>query len=333
MLAIVFAGLIAFIILMYVLLDGFDLGIGILFPFSHSESERDQMMNAVAPVWDGNETWLVFGGAMLYGAFPKAYGMLLPILYMPLMLMLVALVFRGVSFEFRFKAKRTKVIWNWAFAISSMAATFFQGVVLGDFIQGFPTHGVGVYVSDPDWITPFSLLTGFALVCGYSLLGACWLIMKTHGRLQQRMRELAKGLLVLVVFFMVFVSIWTPLHNDAIFARWYSWPNVAYLSILPLLSFSAAFLCFKKLNDEREKNEWQPFVCSLLIFLGAYLGAGISVYPYIIPHMLTIWEAQAPDTTLWFILIGVLIMLPILLAYTVYAYWVFWGKNTEGYHG
>lgn len=272
MLGFTFAALIAFIILMYVLLDGFDLGIGILFPFSHSEAERDQMMNAVAPVWDGNETWLVFGGAMLYGAFPKAYGMLLPILYMPLMLMVVALVFRGVSFEFRFKAKRTKAIWNWAFALSSLAAAFFQGVILGNFIQGFPDQELGAYTNNPDWISPFSLLTGMALLFGYALLGACWLIMKTSGKLQKRMRVLAKGLLCMVTLFMIFVSIWTPLHHENIFVRWYAWPNVLYLACLPAISFGAAIIAFVQLQQEAQKNEWRPFVCSLLIFFWCVFG-------------------------------------------------------------
>lgn len=329
MLPFLFAGLIAFIVIMYVILDGFDLGIGILFPFTDSEKERDQMMNAIAPVWDGNETWLVFGGAMLYGAFPKVYGTLLPLLYMPLMLMLIGLIFRGVSFEFRFKANKSKHIWNWAFSLSSIAAAFFQGIVLGCFVQGFPYESARLASEKVLWLTPFSLLTGIALVCGYGLLGASWMIIKSKDRLQQKMFHYAKGLLILVSIFLVFVSIWTPFHNQLIFDRWYSFPNIVYLAPLPLLT---AFLIYKTWGSLSIGQEWQPFIYSIIIFLCAYAGIGISVYPYLIPHQLTFWQAAAPDSTLLFILVGVVIMLPILIAYTLYAYHVFHGKSDENYH-
>jgi len=329
MLPFIFAGLIAFIIIMYVILDGFDLGIGILFPFTHSERERDRMMNAIAPVWDGNETWLVFGAAMLYGAFPQVYGLLLPILYMPIMLMLIALIFRGVSFEFRFKAQKSKAIWNWAFAISSLSAAFLQGAILGAFVQGFYVPQNGILGADADWLTPFSLLTGIALVCGYGLLGACWMIIKSDGRLQKKMVHFAHGLLVLVALFLIFVSIWTPLHDRVIFYRWYSFPNIVLLSPLPIIT---AFMIVCTWISLKRKQEWQPFVYSIIIFLCAYAGVAVSVYPYLVPYQLTFWEAAAPDTTLWFILIGVIIMLPTLIAYTLYAYKIFWGKSDEGYH-
>ncbi|WED44253.1 cytochrome d ubiquinol oxidase subunit II [Legionella cardiaca] len=329
MLPFVFAVLLGFIIMMYVILDGFDLGIGILFPFTSNEKERDTMMNSIAPVWDGNETWLVFGGAMLYGAFPKIYGLLLPVLYMPIMLMLIALIFRGVSFEFRFKAKKTKAIWNWAFSVSSVAATFFQGVILGAFVQGFSIDELSMIINSPDWLTPFSLCTGIALVCGYALLGATWMIIKSTGRLQRKMIHHAQGLLVLVSLFLIFVSIWTPLHSDEIFHRWYSVPNVFLLSPLPLLATVAIYKAWKNLNVA---SEYKPFIYSIVIFLCAYLGIGISVYPYLIPHQVTLWEAAAPDSTLKFILVGVIIMLPILLAYTLYAYHLFRGKSSGDYH-
>ena len=329
MLPFIFAGLIGFIILMYVILDGFDLGIGILFPFTSGESERDTMMNSIAPVWDGNETWLVFGGAMLYGAFPKVYGLLLPILYMPIMLMLIALIFRGVSFEFRFKAKKSKPIWNWTFSISSVAATFFQGVILGAFVQGFSINESLMTINNPDWLTPFSLCTGIALVCGYALLGATWMIIKSTGRLQRKMIHYARGLLVLVSIFLIFVSIWTPLHNEEIFYRWYSFPNVFLLSPLPLFALVAIYQIWKNLNTG---SEYKPFIYSIVVFLCAYTGIAISVYPYLIPYQVTLWEAAAPDSTLRFILIGVVIMLPILLAYTLYAYHLFRGKTSENYH-
>ncbi|MGQ3891754.1 cytochrome d ubiquinol oxidase subunit II [Legionella sp. CNM-4043-24] len=329
MLPLIFAVLLGFIIIMYVILDGFDLGIGILFPFTANETERDTMMNSVAPVWDGNETWLVFGGAMLYGAFPKVYGLLLPILYMPIMLMLIALIFRGVSFEFRFKAKTTKPIWNWTFAISSVAAAFFQGVILGAFVQGFPIDESSMTINQPDWLTPFSLCTGIALVCGYALLGATWMIIKSSGRLQRHMIHHARGLLVLVSLFLIFVSIWTPLHSDEIFNRWYSFPNILLLSPLPLLTAIAIYQIWKNLNTA---SEYKPFIYSIVVFLCAYIGIGISVFPYLIPHQVTIWEAAAPDSTLLFVLVGVVIMLPILLGYTLYAYYLFRGKSSGHYH-
>ncbi|WP_133129638.1 cytochrome d ubiquinol oxidase subunit II [Legionella yabuuchiae] len=330
MLPLIFACLLGFIIIMYVILDGFDLGIGILFLFAQSERERDIMMNSIAPVWDGNETWLVFGGAMLYGAFPMVYGLLLPILYMPIMLMLVALIFRGVSFEFRFKAEASKPIWNWAFTVSSIAAAFFQGVILGAFVQGFNINEEAMVISDPDWITPFSLMTGVALICGYALLGSTWMVIKSEDELQRKMIHFAKGFLCLIAAFLIFVSIWTPLHDEEIFNRWYSIPNFFLLMPLPAITALMIVLTWRNLTLG---NEVKPFIYSVIIFLCSYCGIGISVYPYLIPHDVTLWEAAAPDSTLIFILVGVVIMLPILLGYTFYAYKVFWGKSAEaGYH-
>lgn len=328
MLPVIFAVILAFIIIMYVILDGFDLGIGILFPFTHSERERDHMMNSIAPVWDGNETWLVFGGAMLYGAFPLVYGLLLPILYMPLMLMVIALIFRGVSFEFRFKAEKSKSLWNWIFALSSFAAAFLQGVILGCFVQGFPLNEAQTTVN-AIWLTPFSLLTGLALICGYGLLGATWMVIKCEGRLQNKMIHYAKGLLMLVSFFLIFVSIWTPLHSVETFNRWYSFPNILWLSPLPIITSVMIYLTWQTLT---RGQEIKPFLYSIIIFLCAYTGIGISVYPYLIPRQVTLWDAAAPDSTLKFILIGVVIMLPVLIGYTGYAYHVFRGKSHEGYH-
>lgn len=329
MLPLIFFLLLGLIVLVYVVLDGFDLGIGILFPFTSDEKERDVMMNSIAPVWDGNETWLVFGGAMLYGAFPKVYGLLLPVLYMPIMLMLIGLIFRGVSFEFRFKAKKSKPIWNWSFAISSVVATFFQGVILGAFVQGFSMEGASLSPAKLTWLTPFSLCTGVALICGYALLGASWMIIKSKGLLQTKMIHYARGLLVLVSMFLIFVSIWTPLHSREIFERWYTFPNIVYLSPLPLI---AVFCIYKIWQNLNKKSEYKPFYYTIIVFLCAYLGIGVSVYPYLIPNKITIWQAAAPDSTLMFILIGVAVMLPILLAYTLYAYHLFKGKASENYH-
>jgi cytochrome d ubiquinol oxidase subunit II len=331
MLPLIFAILLAFIIIMYVILDGFDLGIGILFPFTSNEDDRDQMMNSIAPVWDGNETWLVFGGAMLYGAFPEAYGTLLPMVYMPLMLMLIALIFRGVSFEFRFKANTSKPLWNWLFSISSVAAAFLQGILLGCFVQGFPFDPTAFIATKQElWLTPFSLMTGIALVCGYGLLGATWMIMKSHDELQRTMIQYAKGLLVLVSFFLIIVSIWTPLNSQEVFDRWYRFPNMLLLSPLPLITAIVIYMNWHFLS--KLNKEYQPFLCSILIFLCAYLGIAISVYPYLIPHQLTFWQAAAPNSTLQFILVGVVLMLPLLLAYTAYAYHVFRGKSYHNYH-
>ncbi|STX28756.1 cytochrome D ubiquinol oxidase subunit II, cyanide insensitive [Legionella beliardensis] len=332
MLPFLFAGLLGFIIIMYVILDGFDLGIGILFPFTESEIERDQMMSSVAPVWDGNETWLVFGGAMLYGAFPMVYGLLLPILYMPLMLMLVGLIFRGVSFEFRFKATTSKPLWNWIFTISSISAAFFQGVVLGCVVQGFPINEMQLTINDINWLSPFSLLTGIALICGYGLLGATWMVIKGQGKLQRKMIHYAKGMLILVSLFLIIVSIWTPLHSEEIFTRWYSMPNIFFLAPLPILTGVAILITWLNLSNISAGNEVKPFIGSIIIFLCAYIGIAISIYPYLIPHQVTIWEAAAPDSTLIFILVGVAIMLPVLLAYTLYSYRVFRGKTAENFY-
>ncbi|KTC80207.1 cytochrome d ubiquinol oxidase subunit II [Legionella cherrii] len=331
MLPLIFAVLLAFIVVMYVILDGFDLGIGILFPFTSSEGERDKMMNSIAPVWDGNETWLVFGGAILYGGFPLVYGALLPVLYIPIMFMLIALIFRGVSFEFRFKADKSKPIWNWLFTIGSIAAAFFQGVILGCFVQGFSMNPQTMAIIQSTWLTPFSLFTGVALICGYGLLGATWMIIKSRGKLQSKMVHYARGLLIAVSFFLVFVSIWTPLHSTEVFNRWYQFPNFLWLSPLPLITACAIFLAWRNLSLN-SYDERKPFIYSIIIFLCSYIGIAISVYPYLIPRQITIWEAAAPSSTLIFILVGVAIMLPILLAYTLYAYFLFRGKTEGHYH-
>lgn len=320
------AVIISFAVIMYVLLDGFDLGIGILFPWIKDHHSRDIMMSTVAPVWDGNETWLVLGAASLYASFPVAYSTLLPALYMPLMVMLAALIFRGVAFEFRFKAQKSRFFWDWAFAMGSTVAAFGQGLVLGTFVKGYgnvlPTN-----VSALQWLSPFSLMTGVAVVVGYALLGATWLIMRTVGELQQKMFRAAKILLIGVVCFMAAVSIWSPLLSSHIFNRWFALPNFYYLSILPLLTGIAVLFNFYCLF---KKHEIWPFVLSVGLFIFAYIGFCISSWPYIIPHAVTIWEAASPPSSLKFTLVGVCILLPVLLAYTAYAYRVFGGKVTSG---
>ncbi|MDJ0949228.1 MAG: cytochrome d ubiquinol oxidase subunit II [Alphaproteobacteria bacterium] len=336
-LTLIWAGIIAFGIIMYVLLDGFDLGIGILFPWVADDVDRDVMMNSVAPVWDGNETWLVLGGAALFGAFPLAYSVLLPALYLPLMLMLFALILRGVSFEFRFKAEgRGRAMWSAAFALGSTIAAFAQGATLGAFVQGVrveaepgtaPAFAGGAF----DWFSLFSAATGFAVVFGYALLGASWLIIKTEGQLQEWSRAIAGRLLYVVLFFMLLVSVATPYLEPAIAERWFSLPNFYYLSPVPLLTAGFAAGLWWALKRGREVL---PFVCSVGLFLLGFAGLAVSVLPYVVPRSLTIWEAAAPPESQIFLLVGVLVLIPVILGYTTYAYGVFRGKvrAEDGYH-
>ncbi|ARU89861.1 cytochrome d ubiquinol oxidase subunit II [Pseudomonas sp. M30-35] len=331
-LSLIWAVLIAFGVMMYVIMDGFDLGIGILFPFVRDEGERDLMMNSVAPVWDGNETWLVFGGAALFGAFPLAYAVVLDALYLPLIFMLLGLIFRGVAFEFRFKAKAHKRhIWDKAFIGGSITATFFQGVALGAYIDGIEVVD-RVYAGSPlEWLKPFALFCGLALVAAYALLGCTWLIMKTDGRLQEQMHNLAKPLILVVLAVTGVVSLWTPLAHAEIAERWFSLPNLFWFLPVPLL----VMLCTWALWRAVEKRQhYAPFLLTLgLIFLG-YSGLGISLWPNIIPPSVTIWEAASPPQSQAFILVGALFIVPFILMYTAWSYYVFRGKmsHDHGYH-
>lgn len=331
-LSLIWAVIIAFGVMMYVVMDGFDLGIGILFPFVKSEGERDVMMNTVAPVWDGNETWLVLGGAALFGAFPLAYAVVLSALYLPLIFMLLGLIFRGVAFEFRFKAKAAKRhLWDKAFIGGSLTATFFQGVALGAYIDGFEVVD-RVYVGGAlDWLTPFSLFCGLALIAAYALLGCTWLIMKTEGRLQLQMHDMARPLVFVLLGVTGIVSLWTPLAHADIAERWFSLPNIFWFMPVPLL----VLLCTWALLRAVARNaNYSPFLLTLtLIFLG-YSGLGISLWPNIIPPSISIWEAAAPPQSQGFILVGALFIIPFILMYTAWSYYVFRGKVTEedGYH-
>lgn len=322
LLILTWAAIISFIIIMYVLLDGFDLGIGILFPWIKQGQYRDIMMSSVVPIWDGNETWLVFGAATLYAAFPLAYSILLPTLYMPIMILLVSLIFRGVAFEFRFKARRSQFIWDISFAVGSTIAAFIQGIILGTFVQGYGYH-LPLSTAPYLWLTPFSIFTGIAVICGYALLGATWLIIKTEGELQNQLFKVAKILLGLVAFFLVAVSVWTPFVEPKIMQRWFSLPNFFYLSPLPLLTIIVVGYNFYCLHKQKERL---PFILSIALFVFAYIGFCISAWPYIVPHALPVWEAAAAPSTLKFILAGTAVLLPILLGYTLYAYHVFRGK-------
>lgn len=327
-LPLIWAGVIAFGVTLYVLLDGFSLGVGILFPFVGARDDRTLAMNTVAPVWDGNQTWLVLGGAALLAAFPPAFNFLLGALYLPLMVMLVALIFRGAAFEFRYKAADSRG-WDLAFAAGSTVAAFCQGMVLGTYVTGFDVvageHVGGTFA----WLTPFSLFTGAAVVGAYALLGACWLVVKTEGPLQLRARELALRLLWVALFSIAVVSIWTPLVEPAIAERWFGWPNLFLLAPVPLLTAASAIGLYLSL---RRGSEVAPFAFTAALFLLTLAGLAISLWPWIVPRTLTVWEAAAAPKSQLFVLVGVAIIVPLILIYTAHAYWVFRGKVERELH-
>jgi len=320
------AAILAFSVAMWVILDGFDLGVGVLFAFAPA-AHRGTMMQTIAPVWDGNETWLVLGGTLLFSAFPVAYGTLLSAWYLPIIVFLFALVFRGVAFEFRSLAQR-KAPWSISFSAGSIAAAFAQGIILGSFVQGLDLSG-GEYAGGPiGWLTPFSVAAGAGLMSGYALLGAGWLILKTTGELQAWSYRAAKLALALVLAFIVLVSVWTPLTEPDIARRWFSWPNMAYLAPVPLLTAVVAMGLWRALQH---RQEHAPFVLGIVLVMLAYLGLAVSLWPYIVPRTLTFWDAAAPPTTQAFILVGVLVLLPLVLGYTVHTYRVFRGKASAEY--
>ncbi|AMO49597.1 Cytochrome D ubiquinol oxidase, subunit II [Enterobacter sp. FY-07] len=325
--------IIVFATLMYIVMDGFDLGIGILFPLTRDADERDVMVNSVAPVWDGNETWLVLGGAGLFGAFPLAYAVIVDALTIPLTLMLLGLIFRGVAFEFRFKATPAhRPFWDKAFLSGSLLATFAQGVVVGAVINGFSVTGRSYSGGALDWLTPFTLFCGVGLVIAYALLGASWLVMKSNGPLQEKMRHASKRLLLALLAVIAVISLWTPLTHAAIADRWFSLPNLYFFSPVPLLVVALSLWLWRSLNNPDYHT--LPFVQTLgLIFLG-FSGLGISIWPHIIPPDITLWQAAAPAQSQGFMLVGALLIIPIILIYTLWSYYVFRGKVQpgEGYH-
>jgi cytochrome d ubiquinol oxidase subunit II len=332
-LPVIWAVIIAFGLMMYVVMDGFDLGIGILFPFVRDRADRDTMVNTVAPVWDGNETWLVLGGAGLLAAFPLAYSVLLSALYLPIMLMLAGLIWRGVAFEFQFKADEGhRPFWDKAFAWGSYIATFFQGVSLGAFITGFKVTGRAYQGGFLDWLTPFSLFTGVALLVAYALLGATWLIMKTDGALQQRMIVLARPITLVLFGAIGIVSLWTALAHPLVAARWFALPNILFFAPVPLLVLATTWGMLRVLR--RKETHVAPFGLALfLLFLG-YSGLAISLWPNIIPPGISIRDAAGPDQSLGFTLVGALLIIPCILGYTAWSYYVFRGKVKAGeaYH-
>jgi cytochrome d ubiquinol oxidase subunit II len=329
-LTIVWAFLIAFAIAAYVVMDGFDLGIGILFPAFPVGRERDQAMNAIAPVWDGNETWLVFGGGGLLAAFPLAYAIILPALYAPLIAMLLGLIFRGVAFEYRWRDADHRRFWDAGFCVGSLAATFAQGVTLGALIQGITVRGRSYGGGWWEWLTGFSLLTGASLVMGYALLGACWLIWKTEGPVQARARRLARLLLPALLVAIGLVSLVTPLIEPQYRERWFDRPGLIVVLPMPMLVAVAAWFGWRSLSG---RHDWGPFLWSLSLFALTLAGLAISIWPDVVPGRVTIWQAAAPHSSQAFMLVGAAILIPLILAYTAWSYWVFRGKVGEGgYH-
>lgn len=330
-LPLIWAIIIAFAVFMYVFMDGFDLGIGILFPFAPGDSDRTRMMNTIAPVWDANETWLVLGGGGLFAAFPLAYAIVMPAVYIPITVMLIALIFRGVAFEFRASAGASRKWWDRSFHIGSLVATLSQGFVLGAFVQGFEVSGRHFGGGPLDWLTPFSALTAIALVFGYALLGATWVVLKTTDELRDWAYRLIRWLLLGVVVFIGAVSLWTPFLAPSIADRWFSWPNILYLSPVPLLT---GLLFVVMLWAVATRKDGVPFVCTLGLFALCYLGLGISLWPWAVPPSLTIWDVAAAPASQAFMLAGTVIVVPLILMYTAYSYWIFRGKMTGdiGYH-
>lgn len=315
----------------YVMLDGFDLGVGILYGFAPDTASRNLVMNSIAPIWDGNETWLVLGGLGLLAAFPLAFAIIIPAVYFPILIMLLALIFRGVAFEFRFRDAERRTFWDHAFNYGSLAATFAQGIVLGAFIQGFKVDGRHFTGGSFDSFTPFSILTGLALVFGYALLGAGWLIIKTEGALQEMARRAGRWALLGTLVCVGIVSIWTPLADADIAQRWFSTPNIYFLSPVPIVTALLALVEWRALNGKRD---FLPFLAALGLFLMSYIGIAISLWPMIVPHRYTLWQAASAPGTQAFLLLGTLFLLPVILAYTAWSYWVFRGKVRAdiGYH-
>lgn len=323
-LPLIWASIIALAVLAYALLDGFDLGVGMLF-LGLDSREKDAAIETIAPVWDGNETWLVLGGGGLYATFPLAYATILPALYPLVIAMLLALVFRGVSMEYRHKTRRLRRFWDIGFFLGSLVAALSQGIMLGAFIQGINIEGRAYVGGWTDWLTPFSLLCGVAIVLGYLLLGSTWLIMKTRGRMNTRMRRRLPALTIAVFCAIVGLSSWTPFLDARLTERWFSWPSMLTLAPIPVMVAltSAALL---RTSRTQLSDDSQPFYLTQLLFIVTFAGFGISTYPFIVPHSLTIWDAAAPDKSLSFLLAGTAVLLPIIITYTAHSYWVFRGK-------
>ena len=328
---VVWAFIIAFAVFVYIVMDGFDLGLGILFPFFPKKADRDVIMNSVAPVWDGNETWLVLGGGGLMAAFPLAYAVLMPAIYTPIIAMLLGLVFRGVAFEFRWRSQRERNLWDIAFFGGSLVATLAQGIALGAILQGVQVEGRHYAGGWWDWLTPFSILTGVALVIGYCLLGATWLIMKTEGELREEAYRLSWWLLFAMLGAIGAVSLATPFLSIQYAQRWFAWPSMILTAPVPIAVAAVTVLLLRSLAN---RQDYRPFFLSLALFALSYAGLGISMWPYIVPQSITIWQAASPENSQVFMLFGVAVLIPLILGYTAWAYYVFRGKvNSESsYH-
>lgn len=323
------AAILALAVFMYVLLDGFDLGVGMLFALRRDARERDLMVASLAPVWDFNETWLILGGGGLLAVFPLAFAVIIPALYFPILVMLLGLLFRGVAFEFREVEGAHRPLWDRGFVIGSFAATFAQGVVLGNFITGFPVEGRAYAGTSWDWLKPFPLLTGLGLCAGYALQGATWLVMKVEGELQAWARRTAGLALIGVLLFIALISVWTPLTEPRIAERWFSLPNLLWFSPVPLLTALVAVTLWRSL---RRGAEVLPFLCSMGLFFLAFTGLVISLWPYVAPPSITLWDAAVEPKAQAFLLVGTLFLLPVILLYVVWSYWVFRGKVSGTYH-
>ncbi|MBS0560905.1 MAG: cytochrome d ubiquinol oxidase subunit II [Proteobacteria bacterium] len=330
-LVLIWTAIIAVGVFLYVLLDGFDLGVGMLYGFAPPD-QRAFVMNSIAPIWDGNETWLILGGVALLAVFPVAFSIIIPAVYFPVLLMLLALVFRGVAFEFRFEHAMARRFWSRGFCVGSSIAAFAQGAILGAFIQGFSVQGRDFSGTSWDWLTPFSVLTGLGLMCGYALLGAGWLIMKTEGPLQAWARQAGRVCLGGVLLAILAVSIWTPLADAAIAQRWFGWPHMLLLVPVPLLTAAVAYAAWRALGGWG--GDAAPFLSGIGLFLLSYLGIAISFWPMIVPGHFTLWQAASSEGTQAFLLVGTLLLLPVILMYTAWSYWVFRGKMRAdiGYH-
>ncbi|WP_027172475.1 cytochrome d ubiquinol oxidase subunit II [Methylobacterium sp. 10] len=331
-LTLVWAILIATSVFLYVVMDGFDLGVGILFPAIREKARRDVMVNTVAPVWDGNETWLILSGGGLLAVFPLAYATRLPSLYIPLILMLLALVFRGVTFEMRFRiiSRLSQTAWDSAFSAGSFVAAFCQGICLGPRVQGVRVEGRAYAGGWWDWLSPFTILTGLALVAGYGLLGTCWLIWKTEGELQIRTYRLARAFGMATFAAIAVVSLAMPFLSLTFRERWLTWPAMAFVAPVPIL---VGLLGWRLRNALDQREEVMPFLCGLGLFLLSYVRLAISLFPMIVPPSVTIWDAATHPSSQRFLLVGTVVLLPMILGYTAYVYWLFQGKVTAGAPG
>ncbi|WP_325892269.1 cytochrome d ubiquinol oxidase subunit II [Grimontia sp. NTOU-MAR1] len=328
--ALIWAAIIAFAVFAYVILDGFDLGVGILFP-SLTDDEKDAAMNSIAPIWDGNETWLVLGGGGLFAVFPLAYAIIMPAVYAPIIAMLIGLIFRGVAFEYRYRTKKGRYLWDWSFAGGSMVATFSQGMILGTLLQGIEVADRQYAGGWFDWLTPFSLFCGLAVTAGYTLLGGCWLLIKTTGSIEEKLFIKCKKLSLLFLGAIGVVSVWLPFISSDIAARWFTFPNAAGFFLIPAISALAAYQLWNALSTRRAGA---AYCWTLVIYLMAFAGFAISIFPYMVPRAVTLWDAAAPDNSLIFLFAGAVVLLPIIIIYSAYSYWVFRGKvrADEGYH-